>query len=217
MERQAREFASSLQRVLNATVCRTARVGTALSNAPAGHVTIGTGVTARSAKPIPVGLTIDGTQPRCWLRVEYIAWLKEGYLTVRESVFTLSADPYGREEVFHYDYERDKHERDGYTEAHLQIVGESPPMKTLLTTAGRSKDPMAKLHFPVGGRRYRPSLEDVIEFLVNERLVRARDGWQKVLDASREEFRDRQLCAAIGFRPDVAIGELQRLGHLATR
>lgn len=88
---------------------------------------------------------------------------------------------------------------------------------TLLSAADRPKDPMAKLHFPVGGRRYRPSLEDVIEFLVNERLVRARDGWKKALDSSREEFRDRQLCAAVGFRPDVAIGELQRLGHLQTR
>jgi hypothetical protein len=217
VERQARGLAEKLQRLLNKTVCRTARLGTALLDDPIGHVTIGTGVTARRPEPTPVGLAIGGSQPRCWLKVEYIAWLKEGYLTVRESVFVLSADPGGSEEIFHYDYERDKDERDGYTEAHLQIVGESPPMKTLLTTAGRAKDPVAKLHFPVGGRRYRPSLEDVIEFLVNERLVHARDGWQKVLDASREEFRDRQLCAAVGFRPDVAMGELQRLGHVVAR
>lgn len=217
LERQARAFADRIQAVLNATVCRSARVGTTLVAQRLGHIFIGTNVVSRAREGGPVGLTIDGKRPRCWLKVDYVAWLKDAHLTVRESSIALSADPEGGEEILHYDYEREKDQRDGYTEAHLQINGESSALGRLLLASGRARDPMGRLHLPVGGRRYRPSLEDVIEFLVNERLVRARDGWQEVLDASREEFRDRQLCAAVGFRPDVAMGELQRLGYIPTR
>jgi hypothetical protein len=62
--------------------------------------------------------------------------------------------------------------------------------------------PLHDLHFPVGVRRHRPALEDVIEFLTAEKLAKPRDGWEKVLYASRDDFRRRQLRAAI--RRDVA-------------
>jgi hypothetical protein len=71
---------------------------------------------------------------------------------------------------------------------------------------------MHKLHFPVGGRRYRPSLEDVIEFLIVERLVDARDGWQTVLAREREAFRRLQLRAAIRRDPETTMSALKNLG-----
>jgi hypothetical protein len=37
----------------------------------------------------------------------------------------------------------------------------------------------------MAGRRYRPTLEDFIEFLVLEGLAEARSGWRDVLDAGR--------------------------------
>jgi hypothetical protein len=53
--------------------------------------------------------------------------------------------------------------------------------------------PLDRLHFPVGGRRFRPILEDVIEFLIVERLARARDGWADVLSQERDRYYGIQL------------------------
>ncbi len=50
----------------------------------------------------------------------------------------------------------------------------------------------------MGGRRFRPILEDVIEFLIVEQLAKPRDdGWKDVLDQEREEYYRIQLQAAI--------------------
>lgn len=93
------------------------------------------------------------------------------------------------------DYERNK--AHGYPEAHLQVGGECAALRAWRLTNGTTDRALHDLHFPVGGRRYRPALEDVIEFLVVERLAEARPGWKKVLDQSREDFRKLQLRAAI--------------------
>jgi hypothetical protein len=66
---------------------------------------------------------------------------------------------------------------------------------------GRSGKPntreLSRLHLPVGGRRFRPTLEDVIEFLVIEKLAEPRAGWRDVLDQRRREWERIQLKAAI--------------------
>jgi hypothetical protein len=36
--------------------------------------------------------------------------------------------------------------------------------------------------------RYPPALEDVIEFLIAEKLAKPREGWRKVLDRGRDNF-----------------------------
>lgn len=213
LERRSYEFARTIQSVLNGTVCRSARVGAALLSEPINHVFVGIGV-GRDLTGRPAGLTIDGKQPNAWLHAGYTAWMKSGHLTVYQSFVTLSVDAHGNEPIFHYDYEREKDSRDGYTEAHLQIHGQSDRLSRLMGAAGRLRDPMEKLHFPVGGRRYRPSLEDVIEFLIDERLIRSHPHAKSVLTASREEFRDRQLRAAVGFQPEVALDELKKLGYV---
>jgi hypothetical protein len=56
--------------------------------------------------------------------------------------------------------------------------------------------PLRDLHFPVRGRRYRPALEDVIEFLVVEKLA-GRDQAGRRYSARRDDFRWRHLRAAI--------------------
>jgi hypothetical protein len=71
--------------------------------------------------------------------------------------------------VCHFDYERDK--AGGYPEAHLQVPGQSGALAAM--TSGPDKRSLDRLHFPVGGRRFRPILEDVIEFLIVEQLAQA--------------------------------------------
>lgn len=136
---------------------------------------------------------------------------KQGkYLQVNSSVMLLSLDQEGHRELLHYDYERDK--PDGYPEAHLQVCATSDAWKQLTQNLGRKGRPLEKLHLPVGGRRYRPTVEDLIEFLVTERLVEARSSWRQLVEDGRTRFQERQLRAAIRRRPDVALDILRDEG-----
>ncbi len=61
----------------------------------------------------------------------------------------------------------------------------------------------------MGSRRYRPTLEDFIEFLILEGLTEARAGWREVLDAGRDAYRRVQLRAAIRRDPLTALGAIR--------
>jgi hypothetical protein len=54
---------------------------------------------------------------------------------------------------------------------------------------------LSRLHLPAGGRRYRTSVEDVIEFVANERLATPKDGWEVALEDSRAELCVRATAA----------------------
>ena len=80
---------------------------------------------------------------------------------------------------------------------------------------GHSRRQPVDLHLPAGGRGYRPSLEDLIEFCILEELVTPRPGWQSALDASRDRFHIQQLRAAMRRDPDSAAGVLRDIGWTA--
>jgi hypothetical protein len=132
-----------------------------------------------------------------WMDVSFQLRLdaEREHLMVHKSFVGVFGTQAAKHGLFHYDYERDK--ADGYPDAHLQVGAVSDLFHTLndpKTDNGRS---LAQLHFPVGGKRFRPCLEDVIEFLAVERIVETRDGYEAILEAGRERFRRNQLMAAM--------------------
>ncbi|MFD3310265.1 hypothetical protein [Streptomyces sp. NPDC058694] len=147
-----------------------------------------------------------------WMDVSFQLRLdaEREHLMVHKSFFGVFGCKEAKKGLFHYDYERDK--ADGYPDAHLQIEAASELFATLndpKCDPGRS---LAQLHFPVGGKRFRPCLEDVIEFLAVERLVEARDGYEKLLEVGRERFRKNQLRAAMRRDPDTVFEFVERYG-----
>jgi hypothetical protein len=68
----------------------------------------------------------------------------------------------------------------------------------------------------IGGRRNRPSLEDLIEFVVAEGLGAPRDGWEDRVREGRERFRVRQLRAAIRRDPETVVEYLRQHGYEVT-
>jgi len=132
---------------------------------------------------------------------------EQRYSTVRESSFavSLAADP--ERVLFHYDYVRDP--TNDYPAADVQVAGESTDWTTLTESRGQSGKPLKDFHFPVGGRRYRPILEDVIEFLVVEGLADARPNWSDVLKETRERWEETQLRAAVRRNPEAAVAQLR--------
>jgi hypothetical protein len=211
LEPKAAEFADALSEVLNATLTRGVRLRAVTIPGPKPLAFVGNGLTVRNyseGKGFKLGRS-SGC-PQLHMSVFYILDAEAGsdYLRVRTSLLMVALDSDMRDELLHFDYERDK--TDGYPEAHMQISATSPEWERAL---GTSKG-LSKLHFPVGGRRFRPALEDVIEFLIVERLAAPHgqgEGWRKKLDTRRKAFRRIQLAAAIrqdaGFAREV-LGEL---------
>lgn len=145
-----------------------------------------------------------GKRKRLYLGLSYGLRLNaHGFLMVETSFVGLFLDGQMHEELLHFDYERDK--ADGYPEAHVQVIADSDHWRTLLAACPDANRPLGKLHLPVGGRRFRPALEHVVEFLIMEHLVEPTcDNWVQTLERSRREFELNQLRAAIWRNPDVA-------------
>jgi hypothetical protein len=195
--RLASDFAKEIQGTLNATICNGVNIRAVqrpFGDAPV--FTVGAGLSKQNlTQPTGFPVRIDGKKPRLWMNLSYQVHLdhEAKYLTVHKSYCGIFSDEELETCLCHFDYEREK---DKYTSAHLQVHGESSALEDL-NRSGDERRPLEKLHFPVGGRRFRPSLEDIIEFLVAERLTDGRDGWQQVVDAGREKFQRNQLRAAM--------------------
>jgi hypothetical protein len=146
-----------------------------------------------------------------WLGIEIHLFADEDrHLTVEKSVWALSSGRDADGGILHYDYERGK---EGYPEAHLQVFGRHEALESVLEAVGRKRSRLHDLHLPVGGRRFRPTLEDLIEFLVDERLVEAKPHSKQTLERSRTRFHDIQLLATIRRRPGKAAEGLLDLGY----
>ncbi|MDT3441191.1 MULTISPECIES: hypothetical protein [unclassified Pseudofrankia] len=133
------------------------------------------------------------------------------HLMVLTSYIGLYTDANIKQVLLHYDYEREK--TDGYPEAHLQIPATSEPWVSLLSRCPDAKKELGHLHLPTGGRRFRPTVEDLVEFLIVERITEARDGWRDVLARSRDAFLSRQLRAAVRRLPEAAADQLTQMGY----
>ncbi len=202
-----KDFAEGVKGLLNGTVCDSAHIG--VFARPDGRASLGTGMRAYG-RATPVRLRTVGDVP-LWLNVVCGTFLDDrGYLTVKSSAYTLSAVTQD-DELLHYDYERDK---DDYPDAHLQVRAGSAAWDALLAASGKGTGSLHKIHLPVGGRRYRPALEDVLEALITEGIVEPRgSSWQRVIDAGREKFRERQLAAAVRRQPEIAAAALRDEGY----
>jgi hypothetical protein len=116
--------------------------------------------------------------------------------------------------ILHYDYEREPpHE---YPAAHMQVHGEAQYLSDLSAAVCESRKELRDFHFPVGGRRFRPTVEDAIDLVVSEGLVRYRTGWAQAVADSRAAWEARQLRAAVRRTPWPAVEQLRRMGWTLT-
>lgn len=106
--------------------------------------------------------------------------------------------------------------------AHVHVHGWSAELEEI---SNSTKTPaksqisgnLERLHFPVGGRRFRPSIEDVLEFLSNHNFIeRLHDGGARILEASRDKWLSIQLKAAINDDVETALEAMRELGYQIT-
>jgi hypothetical protein len=219
LEQKAREFADELLGLLNATICHgvplTAVFSEQTVDQPA-RATIGYKITKHqlsSEHGIPITCGRKPPSGYLELSVRLTADEQNEYLMVVTSSMGYCADADLAHYLVHYDYQRNK--PDDYPEAHLQICADSPAWNMTCERRGISDRALERIHFPVGGRRFRPTLEDLVEFLIVENIADAHAGWEEVVERGRENFRRHQLRAAIRNDPETAremIGEIDAAG-----
>jgi hypothetical protein len=207
LQTQAAAFADRTSEVLNRTVTNGIRVRAVLEFGGA-RGWVGYGIDkATLAPPRGIPLTISAAPPQCYLNVAHTLVQEDGYLVAARSTFGLYLDEELEQNVLHYDYVRDPGNE--YPPAHLQVSGASPAFDSLCDRLGVATE-LGRLHFPVGGKRFRPCLEDVIEMLIVEGLVSGRDGWSDAVEEHRSRFHRIQLMAAVRRDPEAAREELAR-------
>lgn len=70
------------------------------------------------------------------------------------------------------------------------------------------------IHIPLGGARFRPCLEDVLEMLIVEFGVdHNKNSWKRTLSEGRKRWRKHQLLAAVKDNPTTAAERLRELGY----
>lgn len=84
-----------------------------------------------------------------------------------------------------------------------QQVGETSPTIPRLSA----------LHLPLGGPRFRPCLEDVLQFLILEFGIDRADDWENAIHEGRRNWRRVQTGVVVRDSPDEAVRVLKELGY----
>ena len=114
------------------------------------------------------------------------------------------------------EYDRGQSGR-GRAAAHVHLHANSPELAWMYGSSGRPAPDLHALHFPVGGRRFRPTLEEFLLFLDRENLFdNWKAGWRPKVVGSLEEWERRQARATARQFPAEAIGALETLGYSVT-
>ncbi|WP_431835752.1 hypothetical protein [Cellulomonas sp. Y8] len=185
--------------------------------------------TVQQDPPKGIPLAVDGVVV-LRLRASFdCGWDRTGrFLAVRRSTVSIAAE--GTDEpLFRYDY--DAGSDDNIPAAHLNVHGHRDELVFAMMAAGhrlrgrartssvrRGRVPrVSTLHFPLGGHRFRPSFEDVLEMLVREFGLDTRPGWRAAVCAGRTRWRAVQLRAAVRDDPAGAAEALVDLGYAVRR
>lgn len=220
---QAEAFARTLTSIVNGTLAVDAAF-TVTPTEDGSHAWVFPhGSTPTSPRTIAVTCDVTpGEQPKLWLRANYFTRLDSSgdHLAVETSVFALAITEAGRPAIrIEYDRDQGGEPDDGRpgvhrrSAAHVQIHGASEEIAYALAVSGQPLRRLEQFHIPVGGRRFRPSLEDFIEFLHGERLIRLYDGWQSVIVEHRSEWLRRQTRATVRNDPANAAAQLIEMGY----
>ena len=184
-------------------------------------------VTVTQTDPLGIPLTIDGV-PIFRLLVSYRCEWSAGqhFFAVESSSFTVRVENVN-EPLIHFDYVRKAGA--SIPVAHINVhahrdelvfammIAERGRGKSRSKLSARGKIPrIATLHIPVGGHRFRPSLEDVLEMMLLEFGVDRGKSAQAALDAGRANFRSIQVSASVSDDAPTAADSLRRLGYVVT-
>ena len=105
----------------------------------------------------------------------------------------------------------------GRAAAHVHLHANSPEIAWIYGSNGNPAPDLHSLHFPVGGRRFRPTLEDFLLFLEREKLYTDfKQDWQTSALRSLSEWERTQAASTVRRYRDTAADTLTELGYTIT-
>ena len=111
------------------------------------------------------------------------------------------------------EYDRDTRSFDRPA-AHVHLHANSPEMAWVYGSSGRSAPDLHALHFPVGGQRFRPTLEDFLLFLNREDIYKEfRSGWERSVKESLQDWERAQVNKTAQKYPGDTADALRELGY----
>lgn len=208
LSQQAEDFAAQMNELLLATVTNDVNLASSKADLDTPLFVVGNEVDLGGhdekhlahlrGSPFPVATAEGAEIGATWV---FIPSSNGNWLKSWSSSFELRVDeaPFVRLEV-------DPTKPEGsWLQAHIQITGESRLLGYLRGQQGqRKRSRLDQLHLPVGGFRFRPGLEDFLEFAIDEGLIPAKEGWQERLKETRNEFLRKQFMAMVAKNPEWA-------------
>ena len=161
----------------------------------------------------------DESQPRLVLRIEFRVSLdhESEFLAVQHSTHGLWVRPNPRKRLrplFRIEYDRNAKNKPS---AHVHLHAESMELGWIYGTAGSVPPRLHDIHFPVGGRRFRPTVEELLLFLDRERLfTNWLPGWNRIVEQSLTDWNLRQARATVRRHTETAVDQLQHMGYKIT-
>lgn len=135
------------------------------------------------------------------------------HIAVEHSSFTLKAT-IERTPIIRWDYDRKPHNK---PRSHVQITAHRGALSHILSRLGhKTPHSVESLHIPMGGERFRPCLEDVVEFLIRDCGFQGAAGWKQAIADGRARWRRIQTHAVVRDAPECAVTELESLGYKVT-
>ncbi|NIL74829.1 hypothetical protein RhoFasB10_00921 [Rhodococcus sp. B10] len=183
-------------------------------------------VSARSDKPRSViQATVPLTQapPRGGSSPNPLAFLgvtikccldsQDRYLAVENSTYRLVA-AIDKTPMVRLEYERNARRK---PTAHLHVHAHRGAFSHILSRL-KHKTPhsLESLHLPLGGDRFRPCLEDFVQFLIEDCQFDSKATWLDAVHEGRERWRRIQTRAVVRDAPSEAVGALRRMGYQIT-
>ncbi len=209
---QARTFAEDLNALLNGTVTDGPRLSCLIAD-DNNTATISFGGNRRRAMSQLIPMGVSGPT-RVWLSLFYSVALDRDrdFLEITQSAMTLFSEDRRADDalIVSIDFARDPGNK--YPGAHLHVGGNRSDLDRIYGGDERKVRKLRDLHFPVGGKRFRPTLEDLVEFMVLEEMAVPRNGWESMVQKHRELWMERQARAAVRNHQDAAAEVLRSKG-----
>jgi len=151
------------------------------------------------------------------------------WLRVERSGFKVFNGIEDKRPIFRYEY--DSTNGQNLPSAHIHFHGDHPDMnhgafedcgdgssRSKRRQKGKKKK-LSDLHFPVGGSRFRPILEDVLLMLIEEYGINPKKGRKetiKLLEENVEKWRIIQAQTIVREVPSIAVNALKEMGYTIT-
>lgn len=234
LTRKAEEFAGSLTSTIRGVLGPDAPrfAATYIANRKEKRNLIVRTETPKGEEAPPIPISIKGTR-----RLDLIVQLRcewdgqKHYLAIEDSKIAVRMAG-ASEPLFRWEFLRQPRSS-GVPAAHFHLHGHRDEIVYLLLTGGDGKPRPAErskqlanaaptipqvsaLHVPLGGARFRPCLEDILQFLIEEFAIDCQTGALDAIRHGRLDWRRLQVATVVRDCPDEAVRILKALGYEIT-